>query len=213
MRYFNYQCGQVGCVWNMFKELGTIPDRDRDPNDFSRCLYGHTLETMGSLMNRLESGGELDSEDFCLRAYEIKCQINDGKQQIEDAKKVLAIISDPSSEDADATRASFGQITETQVSRRAEKTHMDMFDAIENDDEFFRCMNSLYNINKSYITDQGTDLVLLLKSALSGIPSAINRLQEVLSSNTEVNSLISELCESSTDGELLSALEKGVCFA
>lgn len=213
MRYFNYQCGQAGCVWNMFKELGSIPDRDRDPNDYSRCLYGHTLETMGSLMHKFESGVELDPDDFSLRAYEIKCQINDAKQQIEDAKDLLAIIDDQESEDKEVTRASFGQITETQLARKSAKTYMNMYDTVEDNDEFFRCMMSLYNINKVYITEQGTDLVMLLKSALRGIPSAIEHLASVLSSNLEIKGIISELCEVSTDGELLSALESNMCFA
>lgn len=213
MRYFNYQCGQVGCIWQMFRDLGSIPEKDRDPSDYSRCLYGHTLETMSSLQTKLKSGQDLDPDEFCLRAYELKCQKNDSMQQIEDAKTTLAIIDDPGSEDVEVRRASFGQITEMQLARRAMKTHTDMYESVEDEDEFFRCMASLYNINKTYITDQGTDLVLLLKSALKGIPSAVDCLTKVLSSSAEIKTIISELCEVSSDGALLKALECGMCPA
>lgn len=206
MRYFQYQCNdQMGSVWSMFKELSDISDYDRDPQERGRCLYGHTLETINGLMHKAEKGVSLNRDDFCLRAYELKCQRNDDTSQLDAAKKTLAIIDE--AEDEEDQRIGYGQI-----SARNLKSYEELFEAVEDMDEFNRYLQTLYNVNKVYITEEGVDLVVMLKSALRGIPMAVDSLKQIIKKDSKVNTIVCKLCENSSDGYLLRQLESSVAF-
>lgn len=203
MRYFDYQCNdKMGTIWGMFKDLASIPEVDRDPNEFGRCLYDHTLDIVKSFSNKIERGVDLNNEDFCLRAYELKCQQRDHIQRLKDADDVLAIVEDS---DVDEEKGvGYGEI-----SSRNLKSYEELYDAIDDLDAFERYLNALYDINKTYITERGVNIVVLLKSSLKGIPMAVERLQKILKEDTLVKDLVINLCETSSDN-LLKYLEASI---
>lgn len=206
MRYFKYQCGdQMGSVWSMFKELADISEFDRNPQERGRCLYGHTMETLDSLMHKAERGVNLTSEEFCLRAYELQCQRNDDTQQMIDADKCLAIIDE--ADEKEDQRLGYGQ-----VSSRNLKTYEELYDEVDNSDVFDRYMSTLYSVNKVYITEQGVDIIVMLKSALKGIPMAVEGLTSLINKDSRLRSIVYGLCDSSENGHLLKQLNSSAAY-
>lgn len=197
MKYFNYQPNvPMGRVWGLFTELAELPEEELLGKSNYCTQYAHTLEIVNAAIN----GSFNSSEEFSLKAYEIKCNQTDLIEQKADTKHCLFIV-DATSEDKDDLRVGYGDISETKL-----KVTDNIFDEVESLDAFESNLNELLNIRKDYIVLHGIDLVSVLIGSLKGIPETVGVLSGLLKNNSKLRGLVASLCEDSREGVLLNRL-------
>lgn len=185
MEYFKYQySGSMGKVWNLFTDLNEVSVEEKLGNSRKNISYSHTLEIVKSAMG----GNALSKDDFCLKAYEYKCNENDGFARIKDCEKYLNIV-DTSGDSDDSCRTGFGDIAETKL-----RSIEDAFDDFESMVDFEKSLNVLYSIQKDYIVEKGIDVVEMLLSSLKGIPTAVNDMASLVLEDPFLRDILESLC-------------------
>lgn len=198
MFYFDYQCGNMGMIWNLFSGLNDMTEEEKLGTARNGCSFSHTLEIVNAALNKADSA--LMSENFDLRAYEYKCSENDRVVAFNNASKVLFIVDDDSSSEGSV---GYGDIPNRDVTSKKKE---EAFDMLLNDYDFEKSINSLFNIRSKYIKEKSIDIVQALVSSLRGIPEAIDVVKNLSNSDKVFKDLVSDLC-SMESGMLLSRLE------
>lgn len=199
MKYYKYQnTKSMSKVWELFKELGTMSTEQLEKL-YEGSNYSHTLDIVNAALNGSISLTDESVSGFNLAAYEYRCKETDKISNFNRCKDIVNIIDVDNSDDD--LKVGYGE-----VSSRAIKSFEDSYDEVINSEEFEENIRMLYGIRSKYIIEHGIDLVSVLRSSLQGIPEAINEVKNLMSDNC-VKDLILSLCENSSDGRLLKALE------
>lgn len=197
MFYFDYQCGNMGMIWNLFSGLSEMTDEEKLGTAKNGCSFSHTLEIVSAALNKANS--DIMTEDFDLRAYESKCRENDKVVAFNSASKVLFIVDEDSSSDEESV--GYGDISNRKLKKKEEA-----FDMLLSSYDFEKSINELFNIRNKYIKEKSIDVVQALVSSLKGIPEAIDVIKKLSDSDNVFKELIADLC-SMESGMLLAKLE------
>lgn len=187
MKFFRYQySGSLGEVWSLFSGLSNL-SKEWNINKNSRWDYSHTTEIINSAMNGNLIG---NLKDFDLKAYEIACAKTDEIELGSQRKKYLTIV-DTVNGDEEST-AGYGEISSND---RRLRSIEDAFEALDNSDEFEKCLCELYSIRKNYIVDKGIDPVEMLLNSLKGVPEAVSSIHDLVQDDLSLRSIVQSLCE------------------
>lgn len=199
MNYFNYQKkGQMGVVWNLFADLSNVPGVDREPDNFLKCNYGHSLEIINCATNPNYMGSLINEESFDLRSYELKCQENDAIGIHKQVEHLLHIVD----KGGDVEEVGFGEIDERRLPVRESE-----FDEVDSKESLNGNLEELKSIRQKYIKNTGKDVLVMLKGSLEGIPSAMDEVRILSDEDLKFKELILDLCENDVDNLLLERLD------
>lgn len=199
MDYFGYQSEASGAVWGLFRSLGEITPAQRE-SMYSGSEYAHTLETVSAALNGSIPTDRESVRNFNLWGYECACAANDFKSRLNRVKKELNIV-DVSSESDSSLQVGYGDISDREL-----KAKDDLFEDLVDSMTFEDNIKTLLNIRSKYIVECGVDVVGVLRSALRGIPDAVNEMRSLVKDSL-LKDLYIQLCEESQDGALLRRLE------
>lgn len=183
MKYFDYQVGKMGKVWDLFSDLAGAGEETLAMKDsWARCDYGHTMEIINSALN-----GNIFNEEgsFSLKLYEIACQ---NKEKVDKLSKKNKNVSIVEMEDEEDSRVGYKEVPSSVLKYEEEK-----YDQLEDMEMFENCMTELLSIRYDCMIDLGLDPIELLRSALQGIPGAVRQLKEL--KDERLKGLILSLCE------------------
>lgn len=193
MNYFKYK-KETFADWDIFHQLNEMSPEQIE-RLYCKSDYSHTLEIVNSAMN-----GRINKREFDLKAYMYACSENDGINKLHKAKKESHIVDVDSSEED--LNVGFGD-----VSSRKIKSIEDAFEEVLVNKNFEENIRYLKGIRTEYFVEHGIDLVGVLKSALKGVPEAIEEFKKIISEvDNCIKDVIISLCEDS-HGRLLTVLE------
>lgn len=201
MRYFDYQHnGTLGRIWSLFTGLYDVSEEFKTGKSKSYCDYSHTLEIVNAAISGSLSTSTESIEEFNLEAYECACSKNDKISKIKSADKYLYIVDEVGE---DNENIGFGDISEKKI-----KSPENDFKDIESKLSFEENMCKLLDIRTNYLRKNGVDLLVILKSALCGIPDAIGELNTISDGNDMLSDIIKSLLEDASENLLLEEINK-----
>lgn len=182
----------MGAVWGLFAGLSGEQESLialKSNDKMTKCDYSHTLEIMNSAMN-----GNISSysDDFDLKAYEIRCTMTDEIELGTSRKKFLTIVDTVNTDEADSV--GYGEISSNKL-----RTLEDAFEDLENKDEFDKNLQDLYALRRDYMVSEGIDIVQMLYNSLDGIPEAVAEVRVLTEKDEKLKSIVGALCENSRD--------------
>lgn len=195
MEYFKYKNSkQMGRVWTMFSELGTMSEKLADADNHF-LNYEHTVD----IVEKAIKGSMYDMDDFDLSAYEYGCVKNDMLEKIGEVKRKLNIVEESDKEDE---RVGFGDISERRLSHKERG-----YDRILDNGSFDQSLEYLLGIRKAIIISDGVDIITALKASLKGDDNSVNVIKILSKKNKDIEEAIEILC-SRESGILLNSLSR-----
>lgn len=198
MNFFSYKPnGQLGKAWSLFSQLGELSTEDILTD--GRHSYAHTWEIIQSALAGSISLEDEDILSFNLKAYETACRVNDKIFAKKHVEKELFIVDSVGEDNGE--RVQFGDISERKL-----KSYDAYFDEMLDESSFGQSIEELCNLRRSYIINEGVDVVELLYNALKGIKDASEMLVDYVKRDSKLSDVIVGICEYDNHDEIMHQL-------
>lgn len=177
-------------VLNLFLPLTEDPDK--------RIEYASEIITAG-LQGRIDF-----SKEFNLDAYEATIRKNQHLLKESERKKKSYIDFSGASDDFDEVASNGGIKAEFESLETIEEMK-DAFEEVLSNEELNYAVSTIKSLNDDFIADYGTDLIFALKSAVRGIPQAVEEIKKICTDFSVVSELIETILTSKCEVEALFA--------
>ena len=170
-------------VWALFTDMNKNPSKS----------VQYTCEILkAGLLGRIDLSSPFSMEAYC-RTIDANLKL----VEYQGSKKLLRIQEDSALDEINGLK--WGNVT---LSRASLVTRMkDQFEEILDSDELKFAVSQISSLNEEFIINEGINVVEVLKNAVRGIPSAVERLKYICDNFSQLAEYVKTVLSSGVDVE------------